>query len=264
MSERTPAPRLTDAQRVVGIIVTVIMAIVMVSTVLIVAPAGTPLRSEVRSVATPYFGQNWRVFAPNILKVDRTLEVRVQWRDDEGALVRSGWVDLTKLEQRTVEGNLLPSRTQKLTWNASNTYLNRYFDLDPEQRVRVRDTFIEAHDGGFRPIPVEDLIAELGEGESDVIRFLRMDYMFMRNATLYGTAGFNKTIERVQWRVVRERPNDFTHRFDDDSQFSPTVTTFGWRESNLQIDPDVVADYRSLIVRAGGTYAFEEAAREAE
>lgn len=255
---------LTRSARVTGIIASLVIFVVIAGTALIFTPSGNPLRGAVQSAAFPYFSQNWRVFAPNILKSNRTLEIRAQWPDESGELVTSGWVSITDIEQRTVMGNVAPSRIEKNSWNASNTYLKRYFALDEEQRDRARDTFIEVHDGGFRPIPNDDLIAELGEGDGDVIRFLRVDYMLMRYATMYATAGFGQDIQRVQWRVVTERPNDFTHRFDDEAQFTPTIRTFGWRQSNLTIDADVLEQYRAVINRYGAVSTFERAADEAE
>lgn len=67
----------------------------------------------------------------------------------------------------------------------------------------------------------------------------------------------------MQWRIVRDRPNDFTHRFEDERQFEPNVTTFGWRQSNLTIEPRIVDEYRAIINRYGGTLAFREAAEHA-
>ena len=264
MRRKPSPPVLTRSARVTGIIATLVAFVVIAGTALIVSPVGTPLRSEVRSVALPYFGQTWRVFAPNIMKVDRTLQFRVGWLDDNGDMVKSGWVNFTQIEQRAAEGNPFPSRIQKPTWNTSATYLNRYRALDDEQQTRARDTFIEATGDGFRAIPVEELIADLGEDDGDVIRYLRMDYMMMRNITLFATAGFDEKIERIQWRVVRERQNDFTHRFDEEQQFNPTISTFGWRQSTVEVDPEIVSEYRALIDRNGGSFEFKEARREAE
>ncbi len=264
MHSKSSPPALSRSARVTGVIATLIVFVVVAGTALIFPPSGNPLRSAVQDVAFPYFSQNWRVFAPNILKSNRTVEIRAQWPDENGELVTSGWVSITDIEQRTVMGNAAPSRIEKNSWNASNTYLKRYFALDEEQRDRVRDTFIERYDGGFRPIPVEDLIADLGEDDGDVIRFLRVDYMLMRYATMYAAAGFGEDIERVQWRVVTERPNDFTHRFDDERQFTPTIRTFGWRQSNLTIEADVLKQYRAVIDRYGAISTFERAADEAE
>lgn len=255
---------LTTSQRVTGIVATAIALIVMIGTVLIVSPPGTALRSEVRSVALPYFSQTWKVFAPSITKSDRTFEIRAQWRDENGNLVKSGWVSITDIELRSVKGAFTPSRIQKSTLNVSQTYLQRYYALDEAQRERVRTTFIEVHGDGFRAIPDQDLINELGADDGDVIRFLRMDYMLMRNATLYATAGFGEKIERVQWRVVRDRPNDFTHRFDDERQFDPVIVAYGWRQATVRVEAPVVSEYRGVIERLGGVEAFEEAADVAE
>lgn len=264
MQKKTLPTQLTKAERASGIVVTAIALIAILCTSLIVSPVGTPLRSEVRSAAMPHFGQSWRVFAPNILKVDRELEIRVAWLGDNGELIKSGWVNLTQIEQRTAEGNPFPSRIQKPLGNATGTYLGRYQKLDDAQQKRARDTFIQARDGGFGAIAVEELIDDLGKDDGDVIRFLRFDYMMMRYSTLFATAGFNKTIERVQWRVNRQKPNDFTHRFDDEAQFKPSTTTFGWRQSIVDTEVGVLDAYRALIDRTDAQGAFEEAIRESE
>lgn len=264
MISNTEQPRLTRGARIMGILTSLVLAIAMLGTLLIVSPQGTPLRATVRSVALPYFGQTWRVFAPTILKSNRTLEVRAQWRDESGELVKSGWVSISDIEQRSFSGNAVAPINRKASWNVSDAYLQRYNELDEEQRERVRDTFIEVSEDGFQPIPVDDIVDDLGGANAAVIRFVRMDYMLMRYATLYSAAGFGKEIERVQWRVVSERPNDFAHRFEQESQFTQNVTTFGWRQSNVVIDPEVLSEYVGLVERRAAFGDFEEAANEAQ
>lgn len=249
-----------DPVRRTGIVAVIVAAVVMLTTALVVAPEGTPLRDQARSLVLPYFGQNWRVFAPNILKTNRTLEIRAQWRDESGDPVRSDWVSVTDIELRAVTGHVVPSRIAKSSWNASSTYLQRYQALDEIQRETARDSFIEAHGDGFRAVPDAQLIERLGAGDPDVIRFLRMDYMMMRNATMYATAGFGRPVERVQWRVVRQRPNDFANRFVEQQQFRAATTTFGWRQANVSVEPRVVEAYRDLIRRHGAGWVFQEAA----
>lgn len=264
MISNTEQPRLTRGARIMGILTSLVLAVSMLGTLLIVSPQGTPLRATARSVALPYFGQTWRVFAPTILKSNRTLEVRAQWRDANGELVKSGWVSITDIEQRSVTGNMVAPINRKASWNVSDVYLQRYNALDSEQRERVRDTFIEVSGDGFRPIPVDDIIEDLGGADAEVIRFIRMDYMLMRYVTLYSQAGFGQKIERVQWRVGSERPNDFAHRFEQEAQFESSVTTFGWRQSNVVIDPEVLSEYSGLIERRAASGDFEEAADEAQ
>lgn len=247
-----------------AVVASLIMLVVMVSTVLLILPSGTPLKQQVHAVASPFFSQNWRVFAPNILKVNRRVDIRAQWRDDNNELVRSDWVSISDIEEQPVTGHLAPSRIHKNAFNSSQALLSRYNDLESEQQERIHDTFIERSGDGFQPIPVEDLIAELGEDDSDVIRYLRTDYMYMRYATLYATAGFNEDIERVQWRISRERPNDFNNRHVEEQQYSGMTTTFGWRQSNIVFSQDVQDEYEALIERTGTQHLFTKAADNAE
>jgi hypothetical protein len=257
-----PAP--VVEHKTTAVVATIIMLVVMIATIVLILPSGTPLKQPVQSVASPFFSQNWRVFAPNILKVNRKVEIRAQWRDDNNELVHSDWVSLSEIEEQTVSGNFAPSRIHKNAFNSSQALLSRYNKLETEQQVRVRDTFIERSDDGFRPIPVEDLLAELGEDDGDVVRYLRSDYMYMRYATLYATAGFDEDIERVQWRIIRERPNDFHNRHLEEQQFTGTTTTFGWRQSNVAFSPEVLEEFEALIERTGKQHLFRKAAANAE
>lgn len=247
-----------------AVVATIIMFVVMLATLLLIMPSGTPLKQPLQTVASPFFSQNWRVFAPNILKVNRKVEIRAQWRDDNNELAQSGWVSLSEIEEQTVSGNFAPSRIHKNAFNSSQTLLSRYNELDDEQKERVRDTFIERSGDGFQPIPVDDLLEELGANDSSIVRYLRSDYMYMRYATLYATAGFDESIERVQWRIIRERPNDFANRHLDEQQYTSTTTTFGWRQSNVVFSQDVQDEYVALIERTGTQHLFTKAADNVE
>ena len=87
--------------------------------------------------------------------------------------------------------------------------------------------------------------------------------MYMRFATLYATAGFDKDIERVQWRITRERPNDVRNRFRDQEQYGDSVTTFGWRHSNVDMPEEVLDEYRKLIEGTGKEHLFRKADSDA-
>lgn len=215
----------------------------------------TPARPVVADVFGPYFSQQWNVFAPNIMRTNRSLQIQVQWRED-GELVHSDWVDVTDIEFAAVRGIPTPSRIQKSSFNATQAYVSRYNALSDDQRERVRDTFIEARgDGEFAPIADPELVDEidaLGDSRSAVIRFVRYDYMLTRFADAFGTAYFDQEIERVRWRTEVERPNDFLHRFSDTPQHDTTYLTFGWRQPVADIDPQVIAVYDDVIQRYAG------------
>lgn len=215
----------------------------------------SPARAVVSDAAAPFFSQKWNVFAPNIMRTNRELQIQVQWRED-GELVHSDWVDVTDIEYAAVRGIPMPSRISKSSFNATQAYMSRYGALSEDQRARARDTFITALGGGeFAPIEDAELIDELdalGDSRAAVIRFLRYDYMMTRFAQAFGTAYFDREIERVRWRVHVERPNDFVRRFDAQQQTEPSDTTFGWRQPAAELTPDVIAIFDEVVERYAG------------
>lgn len=242
------------------IIATVVSLLVVVSyvfvTLLFVSPPN-PVKtafSGVSKAATPYFAQKWNVFAPNIAKSNPQLRIQGQWRGSDGALVKSEWINVTAVEFGAVAGNALPSRVQKLSWNALAAYLTRFLELTPDQQAHVKDTFIERYDGGYRGTPSEQLIERLdptGENHGEVVDLLRYDYMLKEYVTYFATATFDEKIERIRWEVYRERPNDFERRFADAVQYEPTITRFGWRQADDRIRADALATFEDVVARYG-------------
>lgn len=239
----SPAPRAGLAPTIAAAAaVAVIGGYVFVSATFTAPPS--PARAAVSDTFAPYFSQQWDVFAPDILRVNRSLQIQAQWRDDSGDLVKSGWLDVTGTELAAVAGSPAPSRISKNSQNALGDYLDRYRDLTDAQQERARDTFIEQTDDGFEAIPDADLLADfegLGDNAGDVVRFVRYDYMLTRFSTVYSEAFFGKPVERVRWRLQTDRPNDFEHRLDDQRQFESTELTFGWRQADHP-DDDAVRD----------------------
>lgn len=233
-----------------------IAAYVLVTLLIVLPP--NPVASSLSPVtkaASPFFSQKWDIFAPDIAKTNPQLRVQAQWRDESGGLVKSAWVNVTAVEFRSVVGSPVPSRIQKLSWNALGAYLERFRKLEEDQQAVVRDTFIERTDEGFRAKPSEDLVLDLafiGDSRADVINLLRYDYMLKEYATYFATATFGKDVERVRWEIVRERPNDFDRRFDSTAQYDPTVLRFGWRQADDVIRPDVLATFDDVVARYGG------------
>lgn len=247
----------TPRSRIVATIVSLaVVAVYVFVTMLFVTPPN-PVASALSGVtrsASPYFAQKWNVFAPNIAKSNPQLRIQAQWRDDEGALVKSEWINVTAVEFAAVTGNALPSRIQKLSWNALAAYLTRFRDLTTPQRTIVQDTFIERYDDGFRGKPPDQLIEQLtglADNRGDVVDLLRYDYMLKEYATYFATASFDQEIERIRWEIYRERPNDFAHRLEADPQYDPTITRFGWRQADDRLRADALAAFDDVIARYG-------------
>jgi len=250
----TTTPPVSRNAKIASAVALGLVAVYVLVSLAFVVPAGAfrTAMAPVLTAASPYFAQKWNVFAPNIMKANTELRFQAQWRDDSGQLVKSEWVNLTEIEQNSVAGNAIPSRIQKSSWNATLAYNKRYALLTSDQKRIVRDTFIERTDDGFRAKLVEPLLDELstpGSSTSATVRFLRYDYMLKEYTTDFATAYFGKDIERVRWQIHRTRPNDFDHRFDSAQQFDESNVTFGWRQADDVIDPDVIAVYSDVIER---------------
>lgn len=215
----------------------------------------SPTRPAVSAAFSPYLAQRWNVFAPNIMKVNRSLQIQVQWRE-AGELQRSEWVDVTDIEFTSARGIPTPSRISKNSFNAAQAYLTRYQALSEDQRDRVRDTFIRGvNDGAFAPMDPEVLLEDidgLGGSRAALVRYLRYDYMLVRFAAAFGGAYFDRDIERVRWRIEHDRPNDFLHRFDGQRQTELSYTTFGWRQPAVAPSDEVRAIYDEVIERYTG------------
>ncbi len=247
-------PGLTRPARICTAVAAFAVVVYVATSILMVVPQSDATRA-LTSAARPYFSQQWNVFAPSIQKTNRYLEMQAQWRDDSGALVKSEWVDITRAEYEAGEGRIQSSRTVKQSANLLKTYTERFRGLTPEQQVIVQDTFIRRADtdSGFAAktaVSLIDQLSALDEGSRGrVITMLRADYVLKEFTTYWSTAWFGRDIERVRWRVVTERPNDFAHRSDDQQQYAPSTRTFGWREADDVIDPQALSVYQGIVER---------------
>jgi hypothetical protein len=247
-----PAPPLTRGARIGAAVSLLVVALYVATTILMAVPQDATTRA-LTAPARPYFGQQWNVFAPSIQKTNRYLEMQGQWRDDSGALVKSEWIGITDAEYESGEEDIQASRTNKQSANLLKTYSQRYQALSEQQRRVVQDTFIRRTDSGFAAKTPASLVEELtglADGTSGrVISFLRYDYVMKEFTTYWGTAYFGRELERVRWRVVTTRPNDFAHRLDEERQFTPTARTYGWRHVDDVIDPQALGAYRGVVER---------------
>jgi len=249
-----PARPLTRGARIAAGAAALVVAAYVATSILMVVPQGDATRA-LTAPARPYFSQQWNVFAPSIQKTNRYLEVQAQWRDGSGALVKSGWFDVTSAEYRAGEGRIQPSRTVKQSANLLKTYSSRVQGLTPEQQRVVQDTFIRRADtdSGFAAKTAVSLIDQLTAldpgSRSRVITTLRADYVMKEFTTYWATAWFDRDVERVRWRIVTERPNDHAHRDDAAAQFTPSSRVYGWREADDVVDPQALSVYRAVADR---------------
>ncbi|MFE6408785.1 DUF5819 family protein [Streptomyces sp. NPDC057837] len=147
-------------------------------TFLHVAPANTVTKEHGEAVDEwiyPEFEQNWKLFAPNPLQQNISVQVRAAVRGPDGMTVTSGWYDLSAEDGRAVDGNPLPSHTQQ------------------NELRRAWDFFVATHDSENRPVGQRGALSETYLRR---IAVLRLD----RNDAVRATTGGGGVLEKVQVR----------------------------------------------------------------
>ncbi|MFJ7179296.1 DUF5819 family protein [Streptomyces massasporeus] len=147
-------------------------------TFLHVAPANTVTRAHGEAVDDwiyPEFEQNWKLFAPNPLQQNISIQVRAGVRGPDGMTQTTGWYDLSAEDGRAIDGNVLPSHTQQ------------------NELRRAWDFFVATHDSENRPV---GLRGSLSESYLRRIMVLRLD----RDDAVRAATGGAGAIERVQVR----------------------------------------------------------------
>lgn len=80
---------------------------------------------EIYDYMAPELLQNWRLFAPEPLHVNRSLHARARVRTDDGT-VTSDWVDLSAIDVEGTRGHLLPSHTRNQLRKSWGTFTDTH------------------------------------------------------------------------------------------------------------------------------------------
>ncbi|MFB6548990.1 DUF5819 family protein [Streptomyces sp. NPDC056405] len=139
-----------------------------------VAPSNTLTKQHGEAVdewVFPEFEQNWKLFAPNPLQQNVSVQVRAEVSTADGAIRTTGWYDLSAEDGRGIDGNPLPSHTQQ------------------NELRRAWDFFVATHDSDDRAVGLRGTLSETYLRRIAVLRLDRND-----------AAGPGGVVERVQYR----------------------------------------------------------------
>lgn len=106
------------SRTVVGLAAGVVSAAVAVHAGVVflhVAPPNVISREHAPAIdryVRPEFQQNWKLFAPDPLHVQRTIYARARLRTSGGDVRVTGWIDLTAADIEQTRGSLVPSHTR--------------------------------------------------------------------------------------------------------------------------------------------------------
>nr|WP_246361006.1 DUF5819 family protein [Haloechinothrix aidingensis] len=81
----------------------------------------------------PEFRQNWKLFAPEPIHINREVHARALLRDADGTAETSEWINVTAAEIEATRGHPAPSQTRNQLRKAWRTLLN---SLDDDNRPR--------------------------------------------------------------------------------------------------------------------------------
>ncbi|MFF2567566.1 DUF5819 family protein [Streptomyces sp. NPDC058084] len=141
------------ALAVVGVFACVHLAMVFLH----VAPSNTLTKQHGEAVddwVYPEFEQNWKLFAPNPLQQNSSVEVRAQIAGTDGGRRTTGWIDLSAQDAERIRGSLLPSHTEQ------------------NELRRAWDFYLGSHTDDHRP---NGMRGELSERYVRRIVMLRLD-----------------------------------------------------------------------------------------
>lgn len=101
-----------------------LLALHFVMTFLHVAPRNPISASADKGISSyifPYFRQDWRLFAPEPLKMEPHMLVRAKVADTTGQQQVTSWLDITRPELARVRGHLFPDRVSRLLGNVAGS-----------------------------------------------------------------------------------------------------------------------------------------------
>ncbi|MFD4257238.1 DUF5819 family protein [Streptomyces sp. NPDC058534] len=175
---RTGVAALSPRYQVGAVVALAVVAIAVCAHIgmvfLHVAPSNTLTKQHGEAVdewVFPEFEQNWKLFAPNPLQQNISVQVRADVSTADGAIRTTGWYDLSAEDGRAIDGNPLPSHTQQ------------------NELRRAWDFFVSSHDSNNRPVGMRGTLSETYLRHIAVQRLDRND-----------AAGPGGTVERVQYR----------------------------------------------------------------
>ncbi len=247
---RGPSPVQRATVMVIGIFV-VLHSIVIA----LWALPNNPVRDAIgtttlSSYVNPYFSQSWQSFDPVLERVDENFRVRAYVQDfDTGKRKNTEWVDLTRADNRKLRFNPSPGRIRLVSRRLATNLNAAMYGLNLNQRKLVGGNYAD------RPIAVlDDSLRSADDGRSSlqaVERYMRMDQIATRYASLYARSVWEGEVLRVQYRVGHRTAPDFGKRATQrlaDEEFR--YFAFGWRRP-FQALPSAQSVFDSYTARDG-------------
>ena len=182
---------------------------------------------------TPFFGQNWRLFAPNPVDEDRNLLVQGAYVDGEGKLRVTPWIDWTTVELDVIEHRLVGGRAGYITTKFYGAVDEEFQELETPEQKTLSERSSPLAPPSWRTL--RDSLARVGPDDDDLADYLRYDHAAARLATAVVDARWpSRDVTAVRY-ALREHgvvPYDARHGSAAERQAArpaPTMRVSGWR-----------------------------------
>ncbi|WP_327679102.1 DUF5819 family protein [Kitasatospora sp. NBC_00458] len=113
-----------------------------------VAPANSvsrEYRDQVDGLIYPEFEQNWKLFAPNPLQQNVTVDARVRTATDDGGVRTHDWVGLTARDLAAIRGNPAPSHADQNMLRRAWDFYDGSHSAQDESLVNPRGSLAEEY-----------------------------------------------------------------------------------------------------------------------
>lgn len=147
----------------------------------------------------PEFRQNWKLFAPEPVHVNREVHARALLRDADGTAGTSEWINVTAAEIEATRGHPAPSQTRNQLRKAWRTLLD---SLDDDNRPR--NAVGEVTAGYIKRVALRRMSAELDIDMIERVQLRAVTTRVPEPAWSERTADLEPDHRVLPWWTVRE------------------------------------------------------------
>ena len=181
---------------------------------------------------SPFFGQSWRLFAPNPIDEDRSLLVQGAYVGKDGQIRATPWVDWTSVELDVIEHRLVGGRAGYITIKLFGALSQQFRELEAgQQSLAVRSSALAPPSWTTLRLS----LARVGPDDDDLSDYMRYDRAVTRLATEVLAARWpSRTFTAVRYSQRQQGvvPYDARHLDSADRKASrpaPAMRIGGWR-----------------------------------
>jgi len=236
-----------------GVFLVVVVAMVGFHLVSVTAAALPPNRyseavEPVNGYLRPYFTQNWRLFAPNPIDSDRELRFQAAYRDENGDIQITDWVDWTDVELDLVHHKIVGRRGGYITNKLVSSLSASRARLTTDQRTALKEAGTQD-----APLSWTELTQELdrhGQLPDRVRSYVRYELATARLATDVLLSRYpDDDIVAVRYSLYRNPVLRYDDRHADAEEElllrRPNEDVSGWRRPvrGTDAERDVIAEF---------------------